>query len=529
MLLVLLASLAYAQHIIFQDDFNAGEINAQLWEKSDVAKIVPCPGTTNDYCVNIVRKSYGGGLKSMPFGIEMEQDVTIEFKYLTKSTPNRGVHSGLFVGYTDNTDDKKSGFCWFASGYSYYSDFFNQTSQKTDQAYLCPNDESVLIQDLLNDWKTIKYTIPSKTLKTKNQSLLSLVFQDFVNENTEGAYYITKILVYYNKNCTAKCEKCTTFYDCTSCQDPYRWLEGKCYKSDCGDSLELSIPYSKDSLVESSTSTTYSATIKIPGYDFQACWPAQWVTLGMEDGKFTELIFSYETASTAKLILNQYNMTTANCKQHDNSNIFTCSFHFNVHFNEQIMYERNWTATIDYSKSSITSLQVPPKTLNPPALVITIEQQLDYCENANDCQWTTGKITLVLNQKFKVRLTIKDSNLKNWKLEQGYVKLQGTGTLVNLPILETVIGEGEIIYTVRLAIKGEKGNGLAVTAKIINPNAAGSRRRRALQENTSSQLAVGNLNGTQITFKSRQLVIEDDPEFSQLILMPLLLFAILGF
>ncbi|CAK85470.1 unnamed protein product (macronuclear) [Paramecium tetraurelia] len=521
MLLLLLASLTYAQHIIFQDDFNAGQINAELWEKYDVAKIVPCPGTTNDYCVNIFKQSFGSGLKSKPFGIEMEQDVTIEFKYLTKSTPNRGVHSGLFVGYTDNTEDKKSGYCWFASGYSYYSDFFNQTSQKTDAAYLCSKDESVLIQDLLNDWKTIKYTIPSATLKNKNQSLLSLVFQDFVNENSEGAYYITKILVYYNKNCTAKCEKCTTFYDCTSCQDPYRWLEGKCYKGECGTSLEQSIPYQKDTLLESSTSTTYSATIKIPGYDFQACWPAQWVTLGYEDGKFTELKFSYETASTAKLILDQQSMTNANCKQHENSNIFTCSFHFNVHFNEQIMYERNWTATIDYSKSSITSLQVPPKTLNPPALVITIEYKLDYCENVNDCQWTTDKITLVLNQRLKI--------LRNGKMEQGYVKLWETGTLVNLPILETVIGEGEIIYTVRLAIKGEKGNGLAVTAKIINPNSAGSGRRRVLEENTNSQLAVGNLNGNLITYKSRQLVIENDPEFSQLILMPLLLIAILGF
>ncbi|CAD8043299.1 unnamed protein product [Paramecium primaurelia] len=529
MLILILTSLSYAQHIIFQDDFNGGEISTTLWEKYDVAKTVPCPGTTNDYCVNIAKQSIGGGLQTMPFEIEMEQDVTIEFKYLTKSTTNRGVRSGLFVGYTDNTDDKKSGYCWFASGYSYYSDFFNQTSQKTDPAYLCPNDESVLIQDLLNDWKTIKYTIPSSTLKTKNQSLMSLVFQDFVTENPEGAYYITKILVYYNKNCTAKCDKCTSFFDCTSCSDPYRWLEGTCYKVDCGNSLEQSIPDDKDSLVESATATTYSATIKIPGYDFQGCWPAQWVTLDINDGKFTELKFFHESASTARLILDQFNMTTANCKQGENTNIYTCSFHFNVHFNEQIMYERNWTATIDYSQSSITSLQVPPKTLNPPALAIPIESKLDYCENANDCQWTTDKITLVLNQRFKVRLTILDSNLKNWKLEKGYVKLQGKGTLVNLPILDTVVGEGQIIYTVRLGVAGEKGNGFAVTAKIINPNGATSRRRRVLDEDTTPKLAVGNLSGTQITFKSRKLIIEDDPEFSQLIMIPLLLFAIFGF
>lgn len=49
------------------------------------------------------------------------------------------------------------------------------------------------------------------------------------------------------------------------------------------------------------------------------------------------------------------------------------------------MYERNWTATIDYTKSSIQSLPIPYKTLNPPALAITIESKLDYCENVNDC------------------------------------------------------------------------------------------------------------------------------------------------
>ncbi|CAD8053675.1 unnamed protein product [Paramecium sonneborni] len=526
MLILFLAQLLYAQHIIFEEDFKDGQLNSDLWKKSDVATIVPCPGTTNDYCANIVKQSYANGMISAPFKIEMEQDVTVEFKYLTKSTTNRGVQSGLFVGYTD---EQQSGYCWFASGYSYSSTFYKQNTQNTDPAYLCPNDESVLIQDLLNDWKTIKYTIPSATLKAKNQSQLSLIFQDFINENIGGAYYITKILVYYNKNCTARCSECTTFYDCTNCTEPYRWLEGVCYNVDCGNSLEQSIPYGTDSLVESITATTYSATIKIPNYDFKGCWPAQWVTIDKNDGKFTELKFWYDSPSTAKLLIDQYNMTGANCQQTDNPQIYDCSFHFNVHFNEQIMYERNWTATIDYSKSSILSLQVPPKTLNPPSLVIAIQSELDYCDNINDCKFTKDKITLVLNQRFKVRLTIIDSNLKSWKLEKGAVKLQGQGTLVNLPILETVIGEGQIIYTVRLAIKGEKGNGFAVTAKITNPNVASSRRRRVLNEDSTGRLAVGNLNGNQITFKSRTLQIEDDPEFSQLILAPLLLFAIFGF
>lgn len=34
------------------------------------------------------------------------------------------------------------------------------------------------------------------------------------------------------------CKTCTTFYDCTSCSDGYRYLEGKCYKVDCGLALE---------------------------------------------------------------------------------------------------------------------------------------------------------------------------------------------------------------------------------------------------------------------------------------------------
>ncbi|CAD8044479.1 unnamed protein product [Paramecium primaurelia] len=528
MLILFLTQLSYAQHIIFQDDFSGGSINNTIWENNNVSKIVPCPGTINDYCVNIIKKSYGSGLNSFPFQIEMEQNVTIEFKYLTKSTQNRGSNSGLFVGYTN---EMKSGYCWFASGYKYGGDFFNQTTDNNNPAYLCPKDQSVQIQDLLNDWKTIRYSVPSSTLIDKNQTQMSLIFQDFINDNKdeEGAYYITKIVVYYNNNCTAKCDKCTSFYDCTNCSNPYRWLDGKCYKEDCGYSLEQSIPYEKDSLVESMTATTYSATINIPGYDFQGCWPAQWVTLDMDDSKFTELDFKYESASTAKLVLDQQNIKNANCNQSQNSNIYTCSFYFNIYYNEQIMYEKSWIATIDYSNSSITSLQEPPKIINPPALAISIESQIDYCENANDCKWTTDKITLVLNQRFKVRLTILNENLKNWKLEKGYVKLQGKGTLVELPILETVVGEGYIIYTVKLAIKGEQNNGFAVTAKIINPNVANNRRRRFLDEGTIPRLAVANLSGSKIIFRSRQVIIENNPEFSQLILTSLLLFAIFGF
>ena len=65
-----------------------------------------------------------------------------------------------------------------------------------------------------------------------------MVFEDFPGYNDPGAYYMTSVLAYYNKNCTTKCDKCTTFYDCTSCSDGYRWLEGKCYEVECGNSLE---------------------------------------------------------------------------------------------------------------------------------------------------------------------------------------------------------------------------------------------------------------------------------------------------
>lgn len=61
------------------------------------------------------------------------------------------------------------------------------------------------------------------------------------------------------------------------------------------------------------------------------------------------------------------------------------------------MYERNWTATIDYSNSSVVNKAVAPRTLDLPALAIPIETTIEYCTNINDCQWTNGSITLTLN------------------------------------------------------------------------------------------------------------------------------------
>lgn len=49
------------------------------------------------------------------------------------------------------------------------------------------------------------------------------------------------------------------------------------------------------------------------------------------------------------------------------------------------MYERNWTATIDYSKSKVENKPVAPRTLNLPALAIPIETEIEYCTNINDC------------------------------------------------------------------------------------------------------------------------------------------------
>ena len=63
---------------------------------------------------------------------------------------------------------------------------------------------------------------------------------------------------------------------------------------------------------------------------------------------------------------------------------------------------------------------------------MSIESTLEYCTNVDDCVWTTKNITLVLNQLFKVKLTLVDSNLYSWIMEKGYVKLSGSGTLVSL-------------------------------------------------------------------------------------------------
>ena len=104
-------------------------------------------------------------------------------------------------------------------------------------------------------------------------------------------------------------------------------------------------------------------------------------------------------------------------------------------------------------------------------------------------------------------------------MEKGYVRLSGSGTLIDLPILDTQISnEGTIIYTVRLGIKGGKGVGIVVAAKITNPNKS---RRRILADTTATEIdnasngiAVSKLNSSLIAFKSRELKVESDPEYS---------------
>lgn len=50
-------------------------------------------------------------------------------------------------------------------------------------------------------------------------------------------------------------------------------------------------------------------------------------------------------------------------------------------------------------------------------------------------------------------------------MEAGAVTLSGVGTLAPMTLLDVDTSiKGSIIYTVRLAIKGEKGNGFVVTA-----------------------------------------------------------------
>lgn len=84
-------------------------------------------------------------------------------------------------------------------------------------------------------------------------------------------------------------------------------------------------------------------------------------------------------------------------------------------------------------------------------------------------------------------------------MEAGAVTLSGTGTLAPMPLLEVDTSiKGTIIYTVRLAIKGEKGNGFVVTALITKPTTTG--RRMLLSESTTSGFAVGKITGTSIKF-----------------------------
>lgn len=61
------------------------------------------------------------------------------------------------------------------------------------------------------------------------------------------------------------------------------------------------------------------------------------------------------------------------------------------------MYEKNWTAIIDFSKSTTQTAVVKYDAANLPALPITIEANLEYCTDVTDCVWTTSNITLILN------------------------------------------------------------------------------------------------------------------------------------
>jgi Tfp pilus assembly ATPase PilU len=61
------------------------------------------------------------------------------------------------------------------------------------------------------------------------------------------------------------------------------------------------------------------------------------------------------------------------------------------------MYEKNWTAIIDFSKSATQTSVVKYDASNLPALAIPIESKLEYCTDVADCVWTTSNITLILN------------------------------------------------------------------------------------------------------------------------------------
>lgn len=86
-----------------------------------------------------------------------------------------------------------------------------------------------------------------------------------------------------------------------------------------------------------------------------------------------------------------------------------------MHHNEQILFEYNYTKTLDFSglKAPLVFDGNPFKYV--PPLLIRVESDIEYCDkNIDNCEWkrTGEKLTLVLNQRFKIKVKVKDENLK---------------------------------------------------------------------------------------------------------------------
>lgn len=108
-------------------------------------------------------------------------------------------------------------------------------------------------------------------------------------------------------------------------------------------------------------------------------------------------------------------------------------------------------------------------------------------------------------------------NFKTWKLEEGKVILFGNGTIAPLEITNSDNSvAGVIIYSVKLSIMAYNGTGILANAKAVNP--ANSNGRRLLQESNIYNNGYANKNFTNILFKRRELVYENNPEYGGMLI-----------
>ncbi|KAM3141088.1 hypothetical protein pb186bvf_006889 [Paramecium bursaria] len=515
-----------AAETIFSDSFQSSPpqwTSDPLGRKNSTsAQIVDCPSKPNQKCVNFISVSFGGDYFSKPITVDSQQDVVVQFSYLTRSN-KQGYYSGLCVGWTDTS---QTGFSWAANGYP----------APTNDSQLYPNaipwgsydtTRPQIISDLADGWKIVVFTIPKASLQIvakqqgSNQIKINLVMQHYNGPlflSDIGAYYVTDFTVYYPGNCSSGCSTCNTFYDCTSCQTNYKYLNGQCIPSSCSDSLTNTIPYSKVTISNQQTSTQFTSTINIPGFDFNRCWYTQWVGLNHSTGAFSQLSYSVNQgdSSSAVMKLDKSTIQQADCIQ--DAQGYQCLFLVQILYNEQTLYKANYPYYITFNGTASSSLTLQNLLFNIPALAIPINSTVVFCQDYITCYDKSTKINITLNSRFYVRLSVEDSNLKQNKLTQGYVKLYGNGTNVNLTIIEYNNSvPGNITYFVQLNIVGYSGVNLAVTAGI---GSSGQSRRRVLQSDDGiDRIGYGNITNITIKTRSKKLIIEENPEFGIILTM----------